>query len=165
MRLQHEIVPVELVDSIAGLKRGGTYKCVRVLLKNKLVHHDNSKYDGYRLSPLGYDYLAMNTLAKRGRICGIGAQIGVGKESDIFEVCSSTDSASALRQCLTSVPTTTQVIDEEGNVLALKLHRLGRTSFRAVKSKRDYLKHRKNFNWLYLSRLAALKEYAFMKVI
>lgn len=59
----------------------------------------------------------------------------------------------------------TQVIDEEGNVLALKLHRLGRTSFRAVKSKRDYLKHRKNFNWLYLSRLAALKEYAFMKVI
>ena len=46
----------------------------------------------------------------------------------------------------------------------MKLHRLGRTSFRAVKSKRDYLRHRRSFNWLYLSRLAALKEFAFMKV-
>lgn len=46
----------------------------------------------------------------------------------------------------------------------MKLHRLGRTSFRAVKSKRDYLRHRNSFSWLYLSRLAALKEYAFMKV-
>jgi hypothetical protein len=58
-----------------------------------------------------------------------------------------------------------EVVTEDGQVLALKLHRLGRTSFRAVKSKRDYLKHRSSFNWLYLSRLAALKEYAFMKVM
>lgn len=43
--------------------------------------------------------------------------------------------------------------------MALKLHRLGRTSFRAVKNKRDYLKDRSSasFSWLYLSRLAALK--------
>jgi len=47
----------------------------------------------------------------------------------------------------------------------MKLHRLGRVSFRAVKSKRDYLKHRSSYNWLYLSRLAALKEFAFMKVL
>ena len=52
-----------------------------------------------------------------------------------------------------------QVRSEEGEVLALKLHRLGRTSFRAVKSKRDYLRDRSSasFSWLYLSRLAALK--------
>uniref|UniRef100_A0A0D3DSG5 non-specific serine/threonine protein kinase n=2 Tax=Brassica oleracea var. oleracea TaxID=109376 RepID=A0A0D3DSG5_BRAOL len=47
----------------------------------------------------------------------------------------------------------------------MKLHRLGRTSFRAVKSKRDYLRHRSSFSWLYLSRLAALKEFAFMKAL
>jgi RIO kinase 2 len=57
-----------------------------------------------------------------------------------------------------------EVATEDGTVLAMKLHRLGRTSFRAVKSKRDYLRHRSSFNWLYLSRLAALKEFAFMKV-
>jgi len=58
-----------------------------------------------------------------------------------------------------------EVATEDGTVLAMKLHRLGRTSFRAVKSKRDYLRHRRSFNWLYLSRLAALKEFAFMKVL
>uniref|UniRef100_A0A804QXD5 non-specific serine/threonine protein kinase n=1 Tax=Zea mays TaxID=4577 RepID=A0A804QXD5_MAIZE len=111
----HEIVPAELVDRIARLKHGGTYKVLRNLLKNKLVHHDATKF---------------------------GRQIGVGKESDIFEVAT-----------------------EDGTVLAMKLHRLGRTSFRAVKSKRDYLRHRRSFNWLYLSRLAALKEFAFMKAL
>lgn len=58
-----------------------------------------------------------------------------------------------------------EVATEDGTILAIKLHRLGRVSFRAVKSKRDYLKHRSSYNWLYLSRLAALKEFAFMKVL
>ena len=49
--------------------------------------------------------------------------------------------------------------------LVLSFHRLGRNSFRKLKQKRDYLKHRKNASWLYLSRLAAVKEYAYMKVI
>lgn len=138
----HEIVPSSLIDSIAGLKHGGTFKCLKHLLRNKLVHHDNSKYDGYRLTYLGYDYLAIKALVNRGAIAGVGRQIGVGKESDIFEVT-----------------------NEDGEVMALKLHRLGRTSFRAVKSKRDYLRKGSHFSWLYLSRLAALKEYAFMKAL
>ncbi|KAF7039118.1 hypothetical protein CFC21_049176 [Triticum aestivum] len=138
----HEIVPAELVDRIAGLKHGGTYKVLRNLLKNKLVHHDCKKYDGFRLTYLGYDFLAIKTLVNRGVFASVGRQIGVGKESDIFEVAT-----------------------EDGTVLAMKLHRLGRTSFRAVKSKRDYLAHRRSFNWLYLSRLAALKEFAFMKAL
>uniref|UniRef100_A0A6V7QYD8 Serine/threonine-protein kinase RIO2 n=1 Tax=Ananas comosus var. bracteatus TaxID=296719 RepID=A0A6V7QYD8_ANACO len=138
----HEIVPAELVERIAGLRHGGTYKVLRNLLKHKLVHHDSSKYDGFRLTYLGYDFLAIKTLVNRGVFAAVGRQIGVGKESDIFEVAT-----------------------EDGTVLAIKLHRLGRVSFRAVKSKRDYLVHRSNYNWLYLSRLAALKEYAFMKAL
>ncbi|XP_024357077.1 serine/threonine-protein kinase rio2 isoform X2 [Physcomitrium patens] len=138
----HEIVPAELVDRIAGLKHGGAYKNMKTLLRHKLTHHDSSKYDGFRLTNLGYDYLAIRTMVSRGLISGVGRQIGVGKESDIFEV-----------------------VTPEGETMALKLHRLGRTSFRAVKSKRDYLKHRNSYSWLYLSRLAALKEYAFMKAL
>ncbi|KAF2590479.1 hypothetical protein F2Q70_00040764 [Brassica cretica] len=138
----HEIVPSELVDRIAGLKHGGTYKVLKNLLKYKLLHHDRSKYDGFRLTYLGYDFLAIKTLVNRGVFTGVGRQIGVGKESDIFEVA-----------------------QEDGTILAMKLHRLGRTSFRAVKSKRDYLRHRSSFSWLYLSRLAALKEFAFMKAL
>lgn len=135
-------MPAQLVDTIAGLKHGGAFKCLRNLLRHKLVHHDGQKYDGYRLTPLGYDFLAIRALTARGAIAGVGRQIGVGKESDVFEV-----------------------MDDEGNVMALKLHRLGRTSFRAVKSKRDYMKRGNHFSWLYLSRLAALKEFAFMKAL
>ncbi|GAX73345.1 hypothetical protein CEUSTIGMA_g798.t1 [Chlamydomonas eustigma] len=139
----HEIVPLPLIDSISGLKHGGAFKCLKTLLRHKLVHHDGAKYDGYRLTNMGYDFLAIKTLCNRGHISGVGRQIGVGKESDIFEV-----------------------MNDEGETFALKLHRLGRTSFRAVKSKRDYLGKRGNhFSWLYLSRLAALKEYAFMKAL
>ncbi|KAL0392402.1 UNVERIFIED_CONTAM: Serine/threonine-protein kinase rio2 [Sesamum radiatum] len=138
----HEIVPSELIDRIASLKHGGTYKVLKNLLKHKLLHHDSSKYDGFRLTYLGYDFLAIKTLVNRGVFAAVGRQIGVGKESDIFEVAT-----------------------EDGTVLAMKLHRLGRVSFRAVKSKRDYLRHRSSYNWLYLSRLAALKEFAFMKAL
>ena len=139
----HELVPVELINAISGLKHGGAFKFIRDLLKHKLVHHDNSKYDAYRLTPLGYDYLAIKAFVNRGAIEGVGRRIGVGKESDVYEV-----------------------VTEEGETLALKLHRLGRTSFRAVKSKRDYIKKTTTHtNWLYLSRLAALKEHAFMKAL
>ena len=44
------------------------------------------RYDGYRLTYLGYDYLAIKALVNRGAVAGVGRQIGVGKESDIFEV-------------------------------------------------------------------------------
>ena len=68
----HEIVPVQLINAIAGLKKGGGYKHIRELLKHKLVHHDNSKYDGYRLTPLGYDFLAIKAFTMRNRISGVG---------------------------------------------------------------------------------------------
>lgn len=48
---------------------------------------------------------------------------------------------------------------------SLFLFRLGRMSFRTIKSKRDYLQKRKSASWMYMSRLAAMKEYAFMKVL
>lgn len=138
----HDIVPIELICSIAGLRYGGVRKMINTLLRNKLVRHDGKKYDGYRLTYAGYDYLALRTLLLRGTISAVGRQIGIGKEADVYSVQNS-----------------------KGEVLALKLHRLGRTSFRKVKEKRDYHQHRKNASWLYLSRLAATKEYAFMKAL
>ena len=42
--------------------------------------------------------------------------------------------------------------------------RLGRTSFRNIKKTRDYLRHRRSASWIYMSRIAAAKEFAFMKV-
>lgn len=81
----HELVPVNLIDSIARLKHGGTFKILSTLLRYKLVAHANNEYNGYRLSYLGYDILALRALLARGTLASVGNQIGVGKESDIFE--------------------------------------------------------------------------------
>lgn len=46
-----------------------------------------------------------------------------------------------------------------------KGYRLGRTSFRKIKEKRDYHKRRHYCSWLYLSRIAALKEFSFLQAL
>lgn len=139
----HEIVPVSLIASIASLKHGGCNKVLRELVKHKLLAYERSKtVQGYRLNYGGYDYLALKTLSSRDVIVSVGNQMGVGKESDIYIVANA-----------------------EGEQFALKLHRLGRTSFRNLKNKRDYHKHRNKISWLYLSRLSAMKEYAYMKAL
>lgn len=56
------------------------------LAKYKLLHKESKKYEGYRLTYLGYDFLAIHSLVKKGVITSVGRQIGVGKESDVFEV-------------------------------------------------------------------------------
>ncbi|NWW54980.1 RIOK2 kinase, partial [Pedionomus torquatus] len=139
----HEIVPASLIASIASLKHGGCNKILRELVKHKLLAYERTKtVQGYRLTNAGYDYLALKTLSSRQVINCVGNQMGVGKESDIYIVA-----------------------NEEEQQFALKLHRLGRTSFRSLKNKRDYHKHRHKMSWLYLSRLAAMKEFAYMKAL
>ena len=56
--------------------------------------------DGYRLTNLGYDFLALKTFVKRNVLQSFGNQIGVGKESDVYVVG-----------------------DEEQKQLCLKIHR------------------------------------------
>jgi RIO kinase 2 len=119
------------------------HNCISNLAKIGLIAKvKNAKYDGYRLTYGGLDYLALHTHTKGSVVYSVGNQIGVGKESDIF-VCAS----------------------EEGRQLVLKIHRLGRISFRTVKANRDYLRNRQSGSWMYMSRLAALKEYEFMKAL
>ena len=77
----HEIVPTSLIAHIADV-RYGIQKLVANLAKQNLIAKvQNAKYDGYRLTYGGYDYLALKTLSKRGSVYSVGNQIGVGKES------------------------------------------------------------------------------------
>ena len=55
--------------------------------------------------------------------------------------------------------------DADGNQRCLKIHRLGRVSFRTIKANRDYLRNKHTSSWKYMARLAAAKEYAFLKVL
>jgi RIO-like serine/threonine protein kinase len=42
--------------------------------------------DGYRLTNLGYDFLALKTFVKKNVLHSFGNQIGVGKEADVYVV-------------------------------------------------------------------------------
>lgn len=140
----HELVPTTLIHSLGGMKSPtGTQRAIGDLAKLKLVSRlRNAKYDGFRLTYNGFDYLALKSMLNRETVYSVGTTIGVGKESDIYSVS-----------------------DPEGVQKVMKIHRLGRTSFKTVKNNRDYLKNKLTQNWMYLSRLAAQKEYEFMVVL
>ncbi|WP_411023194.1 serine/threonine-protein kinase RIO2, partial [Salmonella sp. s51228] len=71
-----------------------------------------------------------------------GNQIGTGKESDVYVVA-----------------------NDEGEQLCLKIHRIGRTSSRGLVTKRDYLQGYHHVSWIYLSRVAAYREFCFLKTM
>lgn len=141
----HELVPGALVNSIASLRLGGCGKILVDLTKHKLLAYERGKrFDGYRLTYSGYDYLALKVLTQRDILGGVGNQIGVGKESDVF-ICQSTD--------------------QQENY-AIKFHRLGRICFRKVTEKRDfYTKSKNKTSWIYLSRKAAQREFEFLRLM
>ena len=95
----HEIVPLPLVSAIAGIHRGAVTRILSDSCKHSLVAFERSKkclflfvffekklalVDGYRLTVLGYDYLALKALCTRNVVGSVGNKIGVGKESDVY---------------------------------------------------------------------------------
>ncbi|EJS42038.1 rio2p [Saccharomyces arboricola H-6] len=141
----HEVVPTPLIHQMSGMRsQSGTSRAISDLAKLSLISKmRNIKYDGYRLTYNGIDYLALKTMLNRDTVYSVGNTIGVGKESDIYKVS-----------------------DKNGNSRVMKIHRLGRTSFQSVRNNRDYLKKsNQGASWMDLSRLAAGKEYQFMSML
>jgi RIO kinase 2 len=89
---------------------------------------------------VGYDCLAINTLVKAGVISSFGQILGVGKEADVYDA-----------------------LNSEGKRIAVKFHRLGRISFRQTRRKRGYA--REHSSWLFLSHIAAEKEFQAMQLV
>ncbi|MFC6961486.1 serine/threonine-protein kinase RIO2 [Halocatena marina] len=104
------------------------------------IERKTMQYQGFRLTFEGYDALALHTLVERGTIEGFGAPLGVGKESDVYEVASYKS-------------------------LALKYHREGYTNFREVQREREYTADRQHRSWLYTARKAAEGEYEALETV
>ena len=218
----HEIVPVNLIQSISKIRNTSVHRILANLLKHKLIKHTKIQYDGYSLNFLGYDFLAIHSLIKQGILVQIGTKIGVGKESDVY-LCyvkkvnseisdeqynqikeniltenalkeqnrqkkleekndlnneekeqenekeeqekeeESSEEEEEISYIQNDLPKTIETVIGELTIACIKFARLGRTSFRAVKSKRDYVKSQTHYNWLYLSRLSSQNEYKNMK--
>ncbi len=109
-------------------------------LDRDLLERKTIQYEGYQLKFEGYDALALHTFAERETIEGFGAPLGVGKESDVYEV-------------------------QSYKPHALKYHREGYTNFREVMKERDYTSDREHVSWLYTARKAAEREYEALETL
>lgn len=140
--IKYKTVPVPELLRITGFtERNLEYHLLRVY-RQELIYREIEPYVGYLINYTAYDLLALNAIVKAGVIDFLGPSIGVGKEADVFEG-----------------------ITSEEKKVAVKFHRIGRTSFRDTKRKRDYLKDQGHTSWLYQSRLAAEYEFKALKLM
>lgn len=85
----HELVPTTLIAELSGVRGGQVNKlCGQLAKRNLIARIQHAKYDGYRLTYGGLDYLALRTFVKRKppSCASVGKKVGVGKESDIYVV-------------------------------------------------------------------------------
>jgi RIO kinase 2 len=106
----------------------------------ELVERKTMQYEGFKLTFEGYDALALHTFVERDTLGGFGSPLGVGKESDVYEV-------------------------QSYKPLALKYHREGYTNFREVMKEREYTADRDHVSWLYTARKAAEREYEALETL
>jgi RIO kinase 2 len=90
---------------------------------------------GFILNTAGLDAIALNSLVKRNLVSGMGKSIGMGKESDVFEV-----------------------VSDSGKKLVIKFYRIGRLSFRSTRRSRSYTSSETQHQWLSINIAAAQRE-------
>jgi len=136
-------VPLEELSRLSDLSQDEVVIALKKLHSLGLVQRKKGSYVGYMLTARGYDCLALNTLVKRGVLESISASpVGRGKESDVYKG-----------------------ITPAGRLVAVKFHRVGRTSFRQTRRLRVYVGDRHHISWLYQSRLAAESEFNALKIL
>lgn len=141
-----EWVPVPELQRYAELPTEKLNYHLERLRRKKMVVGTLDPYEGYKIYFEAYDALALNTYVQRKTFSAVGSEIGVGKESVVIEVLKEPEIEIA-----------------EPEVLILKLHREGRTSFKQVKRTREHLVGKEHFSWIYAARLAANREFTIMK--
>lgn len=139
----HEFVPVDLIACYSSLRKERVLDLLGKLHEFKLVVRQIGDYVGYRLTVHGYDALALKALAESGVIGFFGSKLGVGKESDVYDA-----------------------LTPSGRRVAVKAHRIGRTSFTRVKRARTYVKGGvTRSSWFPVSCKSAEREYTALRTL
>ncbi|MHA1795377.1 MAG: RIO1 family regulatory kinase/ATPase domain-containing protein [Promethearchaeota archaeon] len=138
-----EFVPMDQISYYARIPKSETEYRLNKLHKSGILQRNSQLgYVGYQLISESYDVLALNALTQQKVIIAVGDLIGRGKESDVY---------------IAKLPT--------GKECALKIHRIGQTSFRQIRKLRNYIQERRHISWLYVSRLSAESEFEALKKI
>lgn len=133
-----EWVPLDLIKAYTDLSESELEYRLGRLIEMDMVRFTPLPYEGYTLVFTGYDALALSTLAARGTLKALGPQIGVGKESIVYEGLGL-------------------------GPLVLKLHRVGQRSFRTVRVSRGYLPDRGHMPRIFASSYSAAREHEALK--
>ena len=140
---RYEYVPEDVIHKPANLPPQEVAYRLPTLRKKSLIRRWRGAYTGYSLTTAGYDTLAINSLVKANVLEAFGKPLGVGKEADVYDALTPT-----------------------GQRVAVKFHRLGRTSFKQTKRKRGYTtKYTYTTDWHHQSQIAAKKEYKALKIL
>lgn len=99
-------------------------------------------YVGYTPTTTGYDCLAIHALVRAEVLEALGRPLGVGKEADVYEA-----------------------LTPSGERVAVKFHRLGRTSFRQTRRLRGYTQPDVHATWFQRSKAAAGREFKALKLV
>lgn len=120
----HNYVPERMIRNKSHVKVNFS-EYLRDLVKLQFIQCHS---ETFKLTPSGYDCLAIFALRKNG-LEEMGAQIGIGKESDVY------------------------IGRFKGEEVAIKIHRLGRSSFNKVEER-----GLKNDDWMLANRESAYHE-------
>nr|WP_187146093.1 RIO1 family regulatory kinase/ATPase [Staphylothermus hellenicus] len=133
---KYEYVPLEIIEKYTRLPEQHIVLSLSKLHRLSLVKRKSiSGYKSFRLTYLGLDMLALNSLVKKNIIEALGDRIGVGKESEIFKAIA------------------------PGNILvAVKFMRIGRTSFRRTRIVRSW-GFDPRLDWFKQAKTAAEREF------
>lgn len=137
---KYEIIPLKVIEKQSGLDKSSVEKLLRKLNFHKLIWSPTGRQRGYVLNYNGLDLLALRSLVRKNVVESIGKPLGVGKEADVYEALS-----------------------PNGEELAVKFFRIGRTSFRGYERRRPTL--HQFHSYLYASIAAAEKEYEALKIL
>jgi len=140
---RYEHVPEDTIHGPANLPPQEVAYRLPNLAKKGLIQRWRGAYTGYSITTAGYDTLAINALVKANVIEAFGTPLGVGKEADVYDALTPT-----------------------GHQVAVKFHRIGRTSFKQTKRKRGYVTgYTYTPDWHHQSRIAAKKEYRALEIL
>jgi len=137
---RYDWVPLETLQQSTGLSESEVNYRLSRLIEWGMVRFNAVPYDGYALVFGGYDTLALLALVKKGLISALGAKIGEGKESVVYEALGL-------------------------GPVAIKFHRVGQRSFTTARVNREYLPETGNCPWLLASRLSAEREFQALKIL
>lgn len=137
-----EFVPIDYVVRKTRVEASLLSRNLSKLCRLGLVRRSFGAYEGYSLTRWGYDCLALSYLVSNNILEAIGKPLGIGKEADVYDA-----------------------ITPLGERVAVKFHRLGRTSFKKTRRVRTYVADRDKVSWLIQSKMAAKREFEALKLL